>query len=78
MKEDRSRLIEVFKRTPWEADLLKSMLENNGIHAATKDGNVVNVVLPATAIEVAVLVNESDCADAKKVVDQYLKNEQQE
>lgn len=78
MKEDRSRLIEVFKGTPWEADLLKSMLENNGIHAATKDGNVVNVVLPVTAIEVAVLVNESDYADAKKVVDQYLKNEQQE
>lgn len=77
MKEDRSKLIEVFKGTPWEADLLKSMLENNGIHAATKDGNVVNVVLPVTAIEVAVLVNESDYADAKKVVDEYLKNEQQ-
>ncbi|MBQ8224019.1 MAG: DUF2007 domain-containing protein [Bacteroides sp.] len=76
MKEDRSKLIEVFKGTPWEADLLKSMIESNGIRAAVKDAMVVNIVLPATAIEVAVLVNETDFEEAMQVVREYLNNKQ--
>ena len=48
-EEDKSKLVEVFTGSPWEAELVKSLLGNSDIEAVTKDGMVVNVVLPATA-----------------------------
>ena len=59
-EEDKSKLVEVFTGSPWEAELVKSLLGNSDIEAVTKDGMVVNVVLPATAVDVSVLVNEKD------------------
>lgn len=44
-EEDKSKLIEVFTGSPWEAELVKSLLGNSDIEAVTKDGMVVNVVL---------------------------------
>lgn len=76
MKEDKSKLVEVFKGSLWEAELVKSMLGNNGIQAALKDSMVVNFVLPATAVDVAVLVNESAYEAAMEVVREYEKNEE--
>ncbi|MBQ8501185.1 MAG: DUF2007 domain-containing protein [Bacteroides sp.] len=74
MKEDKSKLIDVFRGTVWEADLLKSMLNDNDIDAVTKDSMVVNLALPATAVEVSVLVNESQYEPAMEVVRQYEEN----
>ena len=36
--EDKSKLIEVFKGSLWEAELVKGLLEANGVKSATKDG----------------------------------------
>ena len=43
-EEDKSKLVEVFTGSPWEAELVKSLLGNSDIEAVTKDGMVVNVV----------------------------------
>ena len=59
-EEDKSKLIEVFKGSLWEAELVKSLLGNNDIESTLKDGMVVNIVLPETAVDVAVLVNEAN------------------
>ena len=59
-EEDKSKLVEVFNGSLWEAELVKSLLENNGIESTLKDGMVVNIVLPETAVDVAVLVNEAN------------------
>ena len=67
-EEDKSKLVEVFTGSPWEAELVKSLL-------VTKDGMVVNVVLPATAVDVSVLVNEKDYEAAMEVVREYEKRE---
>ena len=75
MKEDKSKLVEVFSGSPWEAELVKSLLESNDIQAVTKDGMVVNVVLPETAVDVSVLVNEKDYEAAMEVVREYEKKE---
>ena len=64
--EDKSKLIEVFKGSLWEAELVKGLLEANGVKSATKDG--VNIALPETAIDVAVLVNEEDYEAAMQVM----------
>ncbi len=74
-EEDRSRLIEVFKGSLWEAQLVKSLLENNNIESALKDGMAVNIVLPETAVDVAVLVNEANYEAAMEVVRSYEKKE---
>ena len=75
-EEDKSKLIEVFKGSLWEAQLVKSLLGNNDIESTWKDGMVVNVVLPDTAIDVAVLVNEANYETAMEVVRAYEKKEE--
>ena len=66
--EDKSRLVEVFKGSLWEAELVKGLLKDRGITSTIKDGLVVNVALPETAIDVQVLVNEADFESAMDVV----------
>ena len=75
-EEDKSKLIEVSKGSLWEAQLVKSLLGNNDIEASLNDGMVVNVVLPDTAIDVAVLVNEANYETAMEVVRAYEKKEE--
>lgn len=70
-KEDKSKLVEVFRGSLWEAELVKSLLESGHIEATTKDGMVVNVVLPASAVDVKVLVNEEDFEPAMEIVREY-------
>lgn len=73
--EDKSKLIEVFKGSLWEAEMVKSLLDNAEVEAVLKDGMVVNVVLPATAVEVKVLVNEANYEAAMEVVREYENNQ---
>ena len=54
----------------------KSLLGNNDIESTLKDWMVVNVVLPDTAIDVAVLVNEANYETAMEVVRAYEKKEE--
>lgn len=72
-EEDKTKLIEVYSGSPWEAELVKSLLENSNIEAAAKDEMVVNMVLPATAIDIRVVVNEKDYEAAMEVVREYEK-----
>ena len=73
-EEDKSKLIEEFQGSLWEAQLVKSLLENNDIESTLKDGMVVNIVLPETAVDIAVLVNEANYEAAMEVVREYEKN----
>lgn len=66
--EDKSKLVEVFKGSLWECELVKGLLNDRGIEATVKDGLVVNLTLPATAISVKVLVNEADFEPAMEVI----------
>ena len=59
---------EVFKGSLWECELVKGLLNDRGIRATIKDGLVVNVALPETAISVKVLVNEADFEPAMDVI----------
>ncbi len=79
MKEkDTSKLIEVFKGSLWEAELVKSLLDSNDVPCVLKDGMVVNVVLPSSAVEVTVLVNEENFETAMEVVRDYEKKKNAE
>lgn len=66
--EDKSRLVEVFQGSLWEAELVKGLLHDRGIEADTKNGLLVNNTLPDSAIDVAVVVNEQDFEAAMEVI----------
>lgn len=73
-EEDKSKLIEVYKSSPWEAELVKGLLNANGIQAMLKDSMLPNIILPAVVIDVAVLVNEKDYEGAMEVIREREKN----
>lgn len=75
MKEDKSKLVEVFRGSLWKAELLRTILADNGIEAATKDSLVVNLTMPSNVVDVFVLVNESDKEEATRIVAEFEKNE---
>ncbi len=68
MKEDKSKLIEVFQGSLWEAELVKGLLKDRGITASIQNGLLVNNTLPESAISVVVVVNEIDFEAAMEVI----------
>lgn len=66
--EDKSKLIEVFKGSLWEAELVKGLLKDRGIASSIRDGLLANGVLPETMLSVAVEVNEADYEPAMDVI----------
>lgn len=78
MKEDKSKLIEVFTGNLWEAELLNTYLADNGIQAVVRGGTVVNLVLPSTNVDVSVLVNDCDSVAAIKMVQTFMENKDKE
>lgn len=69
MKENKdTRLVEVFTGSPWEAELVKGLLESNGIDSMMRDGLLVNIVLPSTAMDISIMVREEDYEAAMEVV----------
>lgn len=65
-KEDAS-LIDVFTGSLWQAELVKGLLENNGIRSVTKDG-IMSVVAPYLSDSVAVMVTKEDYEAAMEVI----------
>lgn len=73
-KEDRSKLVEVFRGSQWEAELIKGSLNSNNISAIITGGLIANIVLPQNVIDFVVLVNEKDYELAMEVVREGEKN----
>lgn len=58
-EEDYSKAIEVFSGSPWEAEIIKGLLESNNIRCVIKDG-IMGTLAPYIAPSVSVLVTEDD------------------
>jgi hypothetical protein len=70
MKEnDANKLTEVFAGTPWEAELIKGLLESNGIQTALKDG-ILGTLAPYLSPEVAVFVSEQNYESAVTLINE--------
>lgn len=64
-KDEDTRLVEVFVGSPWEAELVKGLLESNGINSVLKDGELAPIIPPNSE---SVQVNENDYEAAMEVV----------
>lgn len=66
MKEEKDTLlVEVFVGSPWEAELVKGLLESSGIDSVLKDGDLAPIIPPNS---VSIEVNENDYEAAMEIV----------
>jgi len=74
----RPRLVVVFAGTAWQAGMVKSLLENAGVSAFTKDEIIGTLnpwwTAPGGAGSVSVLISDFDYDNAKPIVDDYENN----
>ena len=70
---DYSRTVEVFKGSPWEAELVKGLLENNGIATIIKDG-----LMSTIAPDLTILVSEERYEDAMEIIRERDKGKDEE
>jgi hypothetical protein len=70
--------VEIFAGTFWEAELLKSLLENEDIETFLRDENTSIIApfyaSPGGAFSVKVIVSNQDYARAKLIVEEFEKN----
>ncbi len=78
-KKDNNSIIEIFSGTTWEAEMVKSLLEDSEIRCFLKN-NIINTSLlnPIIAEGVKVMISSSDYDRAKRIVDDYYKNMKEE
>ena len=68
MKEkDYSKSIEVFSGSPWEAEIIKGLLESNDIRCVVKDG-IMGTLAPYIALAVSILVTEEEYEAATELI----------
>jgi hypothetical protein len=80
--EDHSKLIEIFDGTPWQAGMVKTLLEDAGIEAFVNDEIVGTLspwwTAPGGAGSVRVTISSDDYEQAKKIVEEYENNLKEE
>jgi hypothetical protein len=75
MNIDNDKMIEVFSGTLWEAEMVKSLLQNAEIESFIKNSNLNTFIYePIQAAGVKVLILSGDSAKAKEVIDEYYRN----
>ena len=68
MKEkDYSKSIEVFSGSPWEAEIIKGLLESNDIRCVVKDG-IMGTLAPYIAPAVSIPVTEEEYEAATELI----------
>lgn len=71
-------IIEIFAGTPWQAGMVKTLLEDSGIQAFIADEIIGTLnpwwTAPGGAGAIKVRISSKDYDQAKKIVDQYEQN----
>ena len=73
-KDDQIIPVEVFTGAPWQAEMVKNLLENEGIEAFLKD-EIIGTRSPwlgSTGVKVVVI--KQDFNKAKLIVEEYERN----
>lgn len=63
-----TRVVEVFSGSPWEAELVKGLLESNGIHSILRDGDMGAIAPYYEGQEVTILVEQKDYESAMQII----------
>jgi hypothetical protein len=75
MDKNKDSIVEIFSGTPWEAEMVKSLLENAEIESFLKNSALKSYWYdPISSAGVKVMISSSDSERAKEIVDGYYKN----
>lgn len=66
--ENKDRFVEVFSGSPWEAELIKGLLESNNIESVLRDGDMAAIAPYYSGQEVAILVTEKHYESAMELI----------
>lgn len=66
-EEDTTQTVEVFSGSPWEAEIIKGLLESSGILCFIKDG-IMGTLSPYMGPAVSVLVSEDEYEAATELI----------
>lgn len=68
---DHDPLVEVFGGTPWEAEIVKGLLESNHIPAMLEDDTMGSITSPYAGLggDMKVLVDKADLSFARQLID---------
>lgn len=79
MDPDKEKFETVFTGTLWEAEMVKSLLQNAGIESFLRNATVTSYAYePIRAAGVLVVVSGSDQAVAAEIAADYLRNLRQD
>ena len=67
-EDKKTQVVEVFSGSPWEAELVKGLLESNGIDSILRDGDMAAIAPYYEGQEVAIFVNQDDYEGAMEIV----------
>lgn len=78
--EDKNRApFEVFEGSPWEAGLLKSILEDNDIETIIQQSSSLQWnLVPTDGASMKVYVAKDDLEQARSIVDEFYNNMEKE
>jgi hypothetical protein len=75
MDNDKDIIIEIFSGTLWEAEMVKSLLQNAEIESFIKNSNLNTYIYePIQASGVKVMILSNDYEKAKEIIDGYYNN----
>lgn len=66
--DKNTRVVEVFSGSPWEAELVKGLLESNGVNSILKDGDMAAIAPYYDGQEVTIFVNQDDYESAMQII----------
>jgi hypothetical protein len=69
--KDEIRLIEIFAGNDWQAEMVRNILENEGIKSFLKDEVMGSLYPPEVVGSIKVMVSNMDYDKAKILVDKY-------
>ncbi|MFA5848664.1 MAG: DUF2007 domain-containing protein [Bacteroidales bacterium] len=78
MENENDKIIEIFSGTVWECEMVKSLLENEGIECFFRNylGTSYGYI-PTSAESVRIMISGSNYEKAKIVVDSYSSSQTQ-
>jgi hypothetical protein len=68
-------IMEIFSGTSWEAEIVKSLLQDSEINSFLKNNVMNTYAFNSNQTEgVQVMISASDCGRAREIVDEYYRN----
>lgn len=67
-EDKNTHVVEVFSGSPWEAELVKGLLESNGINSILRDGDMGAIAPYYEGQEVTILVEQNDYEGAMEII----------